>query len=162
MASAPPAVAIEVPTFTTAESCELIMNITNREISTEDEILAARELSDKLGGLALAIDIIAKQIKTSERFKTIRDFLPYYDQHHRALHQRPEIGLLDPYYSKDIDNVWRAAFKNLTSAATQLMSLFCFTAPEGIPEWILQPKGEMLPGWKFMSDSDEYDTCRSL
>lgn len=63
IAASPVAVAIEVPTFTTAESGELIMNIMNRKFSTEDEVWAANELSEKLGGLALAIDIIAEQIQ---------------------------------------------------------------------------------------------------
>ena len=162
LAASPAAVAIEVPTFTTAESGELIMNIMNRKISTEDEVLAAHELSKKLGGLALAIDIVAKQIKTRKRFKTIRDFLPYYDQHRRTLHKRPKIGIFDPYYSKDIDTVWQTAFENLPPDSAHLMSLFCFTAPEGIPQWILEPKGEMPPGWEFMSDPDEYVMCGPL
>ena len=132
------------------------MSIMNRNASTEDEVLAATELSEKLGGLALAIDIVAKQIQTRKRFKTIRDFLPYYDQHHRVLHKRPKTGIFDPYYSKDIDTIWQTAFENLSPDAAHLMSLFCFTAPEGIPQWILEPKVEMPQGWQFMSDPDEY------
>ena len=162
IATSPAAVAIEVPTFTTAEGGELIMTIMNRNISTEDEVSAANELSEKLGGLALAIDIVAKQIEISKRFKTIRDFLPYYDQHRRTLHEQPKIEKFDPYYSKDIGSVWQTAFENLPPDAAHLMSLFCFTAPEGIPQWILEPKGEMQPGWEFMSDPDAYVTCRPL
>ena len=138
------------------------MNIINRKASTEDEVMAAHELSEKLGGLALAIDIVTKQIKTPKRFKTIRDFLPYYDQNHRTLHKRPKTGIVDPYYSKDIDTIWHTAFENLSPDAALLMSLFCFTAPEGIPQWILEPKGEMPPGWEFLSHPDEYVMRRHL
>ena len=95
-------------------------------------VLAAHEVSDKLGGLALAIDIVTNQIKASGRFKSVRDFLPYYDQHRHALYQRPRMGILDPYYSKDIDTIWQTAFENLPPGAAHLMSLLGFAAPEGI------------------------------
>lgn len=71
LAASPAGVAIEAPTFTNAESGELIMDIMKRKISTEDEVLATHELSEKLGGLALSIDIVTKQIKTRKRFNTI-------------------------------------------------------------------------------------------
>ncbi|KAL9009768.1 MAG: hypothetical protein Q9173_005235 [Seirophora scorigena] len=79
LAASPAAVAIEIPAFTTNESGELIMNIMSKENASKDGHLAAHELSEKLGGLALAIDIVAKQIKIRRRFRTIRDCLPYYD-----------------------------------------------------------------------------------
>lgn len=156
LAASPTAVAIEVPTFTIDESSNLILNIMNKKNADKDENLAAHELSEKLGGLALAIDIVAKQIKTRKRFKTIRDFLPYYDQHCRTLHKRPKIGIFDPYYSKDIDTVWQTAFEHLQPEAARLMSLFCFMAPEGIPRRVLEPKGDMPPGWDFLLDPEEY------
>ncbi|KAL8647404.1 MAG: hypothetical protein Q9210_005582 [Variospora velana] len=77
LAASPAAVTIEIPAFTIDKSGELIINIMNRKNASEDENLAAHELSEKLGGLALAIDIVTKQIKTRKRFKTIRDFLPF-------------------------------------------------------------------------------------
>lgn len=41
------------------------------------------------------------------------------------------------------------------------MSLFCFTAPEGIPQWLLEPKGEMPSGWDLMSDPDDFDDVKT-
>ncbi|KAL8896037.1 MAG: hypothetical protein Q9207_007903 [Kuettlingeria erythrocarpa] len=160
LAASPAAVAIEIPAFTMSESGELIMNIMNRKNASEDENLAAHELSEKLGGLALAIDIVAKQIKTRKRFKTIRDFLPYYEQHYRTLHKRPKIGIFDPYYSKDIDTVWQTAFEHLEPDAARLMSLFCFMAPEGIPQWVLEPKGDVPTGWEFLKDPENFDKVK--
>lgn len=156
LAASPAAVAIEIPAFTTDESGELIMNIMNRKNASEDESLAAQELSEKLGGLALAIDVVAKQIKIRRRFETIRDFLPYYEQHYRTLHKRPKIGIFDPYYSKDIDTLWQTAFEHLEPDASRLMSLFCFMAPEGIPQWVLEPKCDVPTGWEFLKDPEKY------
>jgi hypothetical protein len=134
----------------------MMLNILNKREATEDEILAVRELSDKLGGLALTIDIIAKQIRTCKSFKSIRDFLPCYDEHRRTLHRRPKRGIIDPYYAKGIDAVWKTAFELLTTEAAHLISLFCFMAPEGILQWILEQKDETLPGWEFLSGSEKY------
>ena len=156
LAASPAAVAIEVPTFSKDEGSKLVLNIVNRKNADEDEDLAAHELSEKLGGLALAIDIVAEQINTPKRFKTIREFLPYYDQHYRDLHKRPKIGVFDPYYSKDIHTVWQTAFDHLQADAAWLMSLFCFMVPEDIPQCILEPKSDMSQEWKFLSNPEEY------
>ncbi|KAI9671547.1 MAG: hypothetical protein M1817_003599 [Caeruleum heppii] len=156
LAASPATVAIEVPTFTGQESGELMLKILNRTDAGLDEVLAARELSAKLGGLALAIDIIAKQIKVRKRFKSVREFLPYYDEHRRMLQKRPKRGIFDPYYAKDIDTVWQTAFEHLTPDAAHLMALFCFLAPEAIPQWLMESKGDLPEPWCFLSDPERY------
>ncbi|KAL9612957.1 MAG: hypothetical protein Q9167_002486 [Letrouitia subvulpina] len=93
------ATSIEIPTFNKEESGERILRILNRKNISQDDVSAAQELSEKLGGLALLLDIVAKRIKVTKRFKNVRDFLPYYEEHYRVLNKR--LGIVDPYYSKD-------------------------------------------------------------
>ncbi|KAL7918377.1 P-loop containing nucleoside triphosphate hydrolase protein [Trichoderma austrokoningii] len=59
----------EIPPFTLSESTEMILRITEQSEASETEIQAAREVSGELGGLALAIDITAKHIRNSRRFR---------------------------------------------------------------------------------------------
>lgn len=63
--------AIEVPAFTVPETTEMIHKILKRSTRAlgnggELEEDATNRLSSKLGGLPLAIDIVAKQIKRSK------------------------------------------------------------------------------------------------
>ena len=164
LAASPAVVSIEVPIFTNEESVELILKIVSKKDPVEDEIAAARELSGKLGGLALAIDIVAKQIKTRKRFRIIREFLPYYDQHRTSLYKQPRIAIFDPYYTKGIDTVRLAAFDNLPPEAALLMSLLCFMAPDGVSQWVLQPEHHILlpQGWDFLLGFDGYAVDYSL
>lgn len=66
------------------------------------------------------------------------------------------MGSFDPYYSKDIDTVWQTAFEHLEPDATRLMSLFRFMSPEGIPQWVLEPKGDVPSGWDFLKNPETY------
>ncbi|KAL9039792.1 MAG: hypothetical protein Q9214_004731 [Letrouitia sp. 1 TL-2023] len=158
LAESPAATSIEIPAFNKEEGGELVLRILNRKNISQDEVSAAQELSEKLGGLALLVDIVAKQIKMTKRFKNIRDFLTHYEEHYRDLNKRPRLGIVDPYYSKDGDTVWQTAFKTLGTNAARLLSLFCFVAPEGIPQWLLEQKDVNLPpGWEFLSSFQAID-----
>jgi hypothetical protein len=132
MATAPAASAIEVPKFTNQEGAKLILRILSREEKEGDDEQCASELSEKLGGLALAIDMMAKQIRT--RKKTIKQFKLYYDEHHKILHKLPKRGIYNPYYSKGLDTVWNTAFENLEENPQSFMALLTYFAPESIPQ----------------------------
>jgi hypothetical protein len=153
LAATPAAASIEVPTFTVDESSELMLQILNWQDISLDEVEASRDLSEKLGGLALVLDIIAKQVRT--RKKSIREFLPYYDEHHRTLHKRPKRGIIDPYYDKDLLTVWRPAFEDLSLDSAKLISLLCFVAPESIPQWLLIQEMTLPEEWMFLSNPEE-------
>lgn len=152
-------VAIEVPSFTPEEGSELMIQIIGRSSPTDDEREAAVELSDKLGGLALGVDILAKQIRTSKRFKTIRDFLPYFYSHRRDLLSKPNRKGFNPYYSKDVQTVWNTAFDSLDDISSRtaacLLSLLCFLAPEGIPQWALDSKEQLPQAWQFLKSEKQ-------
>ena len=150
---------IEIPTFSTDESTTLIFKILNKTDAGEDETLAANDLSEQLGGLALAIDIMSENIK--RRFQSVREFLPHYEQNRHSLHKLPEREVRDPTYSKDLDTVWRLAFESLDESvnpgangdAARLLQLLCFVAPEAIPQWLFQTTVADCPAeWRFLYD----------
>ena len=145
---------MEVPSFTPDEGSELMMQIIGRSSPTEDERAAAAELSDTLGGLALGVDIVAKQIRTSKRFKSVRDFLPYFYGNRRDMLQKPKRSGFDIYYSKDLDTVWTTAFVRIGEGfelpEARLLSLLCYLAPEGIPQWVLESKEDLPNTWQFL------------
>ncbi|KAI1108245.1 P-loop containing nucleoside triphosphate hydrolase protein [Nemania sp. NC0429] len=145
---------IEVTTFSTQESTSLIFQILNRTALNSEETQAADALAERLGGLALAIEIIAKNIKASRRFKSIEEFLPYYEEHCVALRKRHRRGICDLTYSKDIDTVWETVFATINPEANpdantdaiRLMEILCFVAPEAIPQSLFQGDEKDFPG----------------
>lgn len=154
---------IEVTKFSIDESTALIFQILNRPAANTEEIQAADALAEQLGGLALAIDIITKNIKTSRRFNSIAEFLPFYEQNRRALGKRHRRGIRDITYSKDLDTVWETAFATIDSNinpnanpdAVRLMDVLCFLAPEAIPQWLFQGNEENIPEhWQFLTDDE--------
>lgn len=132
---------VEVPTFTVAESTDMILHILNKQGASEEEIQATSEISKRLGGLALAVDIIARRIKTSRRFKSIEDFLPYLEPNQSSILGRPKPAGLDVSDPKDLERVWSSVFESLNDDATELLRLICFMGPESIPETLFQIEG---------------------
>lgn len=70
---------IEVPAFTVAESIEMILGIAGKTSAAAGEVEAADQLSTKLGGVALAVDIIANYIRISRRFRSVAEYVPYFE-----------------------------------------------------------------------------------
>lgn len=147
----------EVPPFTMSESTDMILRITEQAEAPETEVQAAREISGELGGLALAIDITAKHIKNSCRFRSVQDFIPYLERNSKGGYTRPKcsIGQDDYWYPNDLDNVWRIVFHNLTEDAAFLMNLICILSSESIPQYLFQPRQTSMPaGLDLLEDID--------
>ncbi|KAI0867246.1 P-loop containing nucleoside triphosphate hydrolase protein [Hypoxylon argillaceum] len=160
---------IEVITFSTQESVLLIFQILNREAQNSAETKAAESLAKKLGGLALAIDIIVKNIKASCRFNNIADFLLYYEEHRLALGKRHRQGIRDITYPKDLDTVWETAFAiinpidnpSANSDAMHLMEILCLVAPEEIPQFLFQAeKRDWQEGWDLLNDNERFEEAK--
>ncbi|KAK4446016.1 P-loop containing nucleoside triphosphate hydrolase protein [Podospora aff. communis PSN243] len=151
--------AIEVPAFNVSESTEMIHKIlrrSTRAIGHGDNLEqdATNRLASKLGGLPLAIDIVAKQIKLSHRFKTVAEYLPYYEENQESALKRPKRGAADPWYNRDLHNLWQPAFDNLSKDAAELMGILSFLSPEAIPTFLFQGKdwSALRPHWEFLED----------
>jgi hypothetical protein len=102
-----------------AKSTEMIFKILSRKSAVVDEVEAVNRLLTKLGGLPLAVNIIAKQIRLSRRFRSVAEYLPYFEQNQRSALERPKRGHRDP----GIRKAWTIFGKRpLTTLAEMLPS----------------------------------------
>ena len=92
-----------VPKFDANESVELLLKLAGQTDSSNGETAAARELAKYVGGLAIAIDILAKQILIWKG--KIRDFLVTFQKHRDKLLKQPKLGYQNQYYDKDISTI---------------------------------------------------------
>ena len=156
--SGPIATSIEVPAFTLDQSTELILQILSNKSAGPDEVAAANRLSARLGGLALAVDIIAQQIKVSRHFSSVAEYLPYFEQNESWALKRPRRGNGDLWYSKNLDKLWKTAFEKLTEHASEMLGILCFMSPKSIPlflfkedDWTeVRPRYKLLEGIKMI------------
>lgn len=141
---------IEIPTFTKAEGSAFILKVAGQRATTDGDVKSAVELSERLGGLALALELIGKQIKA--RKKTVEQFLPYYNKNRRSLNRQPRIGIKNPYYKKDLETVWEGSFNGLPLVSARLLMLLCFVAPSDIPESIFTNGRNLPEKYAFLAD----------
>jgi len=145
---------VEVGTFNASEGAEMLLKVLGRVSHSEKEFEYSLELSKHLGGLALAIDIIGKQIRV--RKKTLEQFLPFYYEHRRLLNKIPKRARIkNEYYSKDLDTVWQTSFDRLSPSAARLIRLICFVAPDNIPESLFTEGENLPPDYTFLIDPEE-------
>ncbi|KAH8587395.1 P-loop containing nucleoside triphosphate hydrolase protein [Bisporella sp. PMI_857] len=95
---------IEVPTFTAQEGGDFILKRLGQRVTTGEDIKYSQRLSERLGGLALALEIAGKQIK--HRKKSVEQFLPFYNRNRQILNKEPTRGSKNPYCDRDLDSVW--------------------------------------------------------
>ncbi|KAK5654766.1 hypothetical protein OQA88_6802 [Cercophora sp. LCS_1] len=151
--------AIQVPAFTVPETTEMMHKIPKRSTLGNGGQLeedATNRLSSKLGGLPLAIDIVAKQIKLSRRFKSVAQYLPYFEDNQESALMRPKRGGADPWYPRDLHNLWQPAFDDLNEGAAELMGILCFMGPGAIPTFLFRGKdwSKLRPRWEFLEDEE--------
>ncbi|KAK3295120.1 P-loop containing nucleoside triphosphate hydrolase protein [Chaetomium fimeti] len=162
------AIAIEVPAFTVAQSTEMIHKIINKRSvpggSNQLEEDATNQLSVRLGGLPLAIDTIAKQIKLSPRFKSVAGYLVYYGGNQEPALKRRKRGGEDPWYPRDLHNLWQPAFDKLSEDATELMGMICFMHPEAIPSFLFHGKdwSMLRPRWESLEDEERVEEATNI
>lgn len=144
---------LEVTRFDSNESVELMLKLMGKVEAGAEETEAARELAKRTGGLAIALDILAKQVFMRKMMLT--DFLKKYNEHRKKLLVRPKRGAKDPYYSEDVSTIWSTAFESMSKNSGRLLSLLCYTAPDDIPQKLLSPDGINGLEWPFLLDFEE-------
>lgn len=160
LASAPPTLhVLEVPTFTREEGGELLLQIAGQVNPSAEDRSCALELSERLGGLALALDLIGRQIKI--RKKTMTPFLPFYLEHRLLLNKQPSRGIRNKYYSLDLETVWKTSFLNLSDDAASLIRLMCFVAPDDIPDFLFTGGDHFPAKYAFISNPARSDFLRT-
>ncbi|KAI0104343.1 hypothetical protein GGR51DRAFT_522349 [Nemania sp. FL0031] len=149
----------EISPFTTEEGSELLLKVVGQPCTpTPRDKECAMQLTQRLGGLALALDLTGKQIRA--RKKTIEAFLATYDEQRRQLNKQPRRGIRSPYYSKDLNTVLETSFLSLSQNAANLLSLICFVSPDDIPDFLFT-KGKNLPSqYRFLTDTEEWEDAK--
>ena len=126
----PAAGGMEIDVFSKDDGASFLMTMIGRGNYSSSEIDAARRLSARLGGLALALATMASQLRL--RRKSVGDFLIMYERHSRKLHL--ERRGFEAYYEKSLVTCWQTAFEFLDESASALLGVIAHVAPDLIPE----------------------------
>ena len=141
---------IEVPTFTTKEGGDFILKRLGQRVTSDADLKYSQMLSDRLGGLALALEITGKQIK--HRKTTVEQFIPFYNRNRQLMNKEPMRAPKNPYYDKDLDSVWETAFNSLSPEASRFLMLLCFLAPTDVPEDIFTEGKDISKAYAFLAN----------
>ena len=124
---------IEVPVFGPDEGSQFLLDLVDRGKYSKDEKDAAKELSESLGGLPLALNLMAQQIKLGR--KKVRQLRDDYQRDPRK-HHRTRIKNFT--YAHSLETVFRASFALLTPEAFAILGPMSFISPDGVPEALFQ------------------------
>ncbi|KAJ4253831.1 hypothetical protein NW762_010226 [Fusarium torreyae] len=134
----PAAGGMEIKAFDRKMGCEMILRHVNRSNYSESEAEAARMLTDRLGGLALALVIMASQIRL--RKCSISAFAQLYARHATKLNQ--QTGGIESYYKLSLATCWQTTFDYLTPNASALLGVISQFGPDALPEELFHPSDE--------------------
>ncbi|KAH8813001.1 hypothetical protein F5884DRAFT_899203 [Xylogone sp. PMI_703] len=126
---------LEIPCLTEIEGSALMLKELGLEKPTEKDRKLSCEFSKELGGLSLAVNLMARHMRVRQR--SIVEFLPYYREHRYRLHRNPVQGKLNLYYNRNLESLWSISFKELDGTAFHVFQVLCMLAPDQIPEMIL-------------------------
>lgn len=98
-----------------------------REISRDDNEVAAVALVDELGGLPLALHQAGSYV--AENPISVAEYLMLYRKHRRRLH---ELGNA-PDYDLRVGTTWEVSFQMLPETAQTILNVLAWVAPEMIP-----------------------------
>jgi hypothetical protein len=126
----PAAAGLEIEVFQDESGLKLLTELIGRPSYSEEEKESGRQLSKRLGGLPLAIAVMASQIRL--RSKSITEFLQLYNKHYKQLNK--EKRGIELYYSFSLATCWQTAFDFITPDATKLLEVIAHVAPDHIPE----------------------------
>lgn len=153
VADSPAENSIDIRVFNNREGAEALLKIAGRPVTHGDDLAAAEKISEALGGLAIGIDITARNLHSS-KISTVR-FLKQFESRQSLRFRPPRYGLKSNYFAKTLEDVWHTAFRKLTSESYLLLSILCFIAPDGIPRSMLTPNRPLSGHWAFLSDTNQ-------
>ncbi len=114
----------------------LIASRASLDRASPDESALAQELAQELGGLPLALDQAGAYVE--EMQCSLSEYLQLYRTHRAALLGKR--GERSPAYPESVATTWSLSFQKVEQrnpAATELLRLFAFLAPDAIPEEIV-------------------------
>ncbi|KAF5975685.1 tetratricopeptide-like helical [Fusarium bulbicola] len=141
---------IEVPNLDEAESLELLLAILAKakDSYSKTDSKAAKKLAKDLGGMPLALAIMAMNIRSSK--KSLTNFLPWYVGHTAKIHKKVSAKVsLQPYYLHSLHDCFKTSFVRLRDESQEGYELFkiaCILGAEALPRTLFQSQdSENIP-----------------
>lgn len=131
LAASSSASSIAIPPFSSDDGGRLLLQELGLDQYTTRDLQLAVEFSNTLGGHALAIDLMARNMRA--RKKTLEQFIHSYEENPRKLHKNPRRGIRNIYYEKDLASMWSIAFSQLDRTSARLFGILCMLAPDNLP-----------------------------
>jgi hypothetical protein len=125
----------QIKEFSGPEGAKILMKLVNRPLYSGEEATAAQRLSEELGGLALALGVMAAQVR--RRQETFEDFLEFYKANKADLH-KSKSGT--KAYQGSLHTCWNMSFRQLSDHAFSLLAVLSFLAPDSIPERLFEAR----------------------
>ncbi len=124
---------IEIPAFTTNEGSDLLLGRLDLEAATDEEKASSVELSDLLGGHALAVDVMARSIAVKK--KKLPEFVRVYKEKPRAMHKKPRRKIFNQYYKgdDDLESLWAIPFGQLQPDEAVVLGILSMCGPNRLP-----------------------------
>lgn len=114
------------------------------EVADSDDVLVAREISEELGGLPLALDQAGAYIEETQ--SSLSSYQTLY-RTHRAELLRERGGLINNDHPESVATTWSLSFQKVKQhnpAAADLLQFCAYLAPDAIPEAIITRGAEDL------------------
>ncbi|KAF5536943.1 tetratricopeptide-like helical [Fusarium phyllophilum] len=152
---------IEVPNLDETESLELLLAILAKDSYSKTDRNAAKKLAEDLGGMPLALAIMAMNIRSSK--KSLTNFLPWYEGHTAKIHKKVSAkASLQPYYLHSLHECFKTSFVRLREESQEGYELFriaCTLGAEALPSVLFQGQdSEDLPlSLKFCQDEWDFE-----
>lgn len=131
---------LEIPSFSDLEGSGLLLSLLDSNESNDIEKDAGKELSNLLGGLPLAVSMMASQIRM--RRMNIEKFIPFYKSNYRPLHGSSKTSSAH-YYRKNLATVWQFSFTALEESPALLLGMLSLFSPNSIPESLFLQSSEL-------------------
>lgn len=142
---------IELQSFNQEVGAGLLFKYLERQPVDEAEDNLARETSEIVGGLPLAIATIGGYINESE--SSVEEFLSVMKRSSNAWQDTQNTKM--KHYEKTLGTVFEIALKELPPASRKLINILAFLNPDSIPEEILLSPHEDKEV-KFLSNKPEW------
>lgn len=135
---------LEVNEFDIYEGATFLLHMTPKRRRVDDETVSARQVSNELGGLPLALNQMAALVNA--RNYTIGEFYTIYMKHKHTLHNQKKDGWKYLGYQHSLDTVWEISFTSLGAQARVCLGVLSFFSADSIPsELFLTAEPHKLP-----------------
>jgi hypothetical protein len=145
-----------VPYMTEDQGAKFLISMSKENGASKANVDSGKELSELLGGLPLALTIMAMQVR--RRRMSLPSFLSFYKENEARLHGSDKRISLEPFYPHNLTTAYRLSFQSLKETPAALLRVMSLMSPDDIPLKLFHPEGAVtLPAvLSFCRDTWEY------